>query len=132
MKIKSWHWGVGFLSILFLLSLGSETLSGFAFDHQDTDSILLAPNGQHWFGTDSLGRDVFTRVFYGARVSLFVAIFSSALTMLLGISLGALAGWLGGFTERLLIRTLDVLQAIPSFLLVSLLCLVLHNWLEVV
>lgn len=131
MRIKSWHIGVSFLSILFLLSLGAESLSGYTFDYQDTESILLSPSPQHWFGTDSLGRDVFTRVFYGARISLFVAIFSSTLTMLFGVSIGALAGWFGGYSERLLIRVVDVLQAIPSFLLVSLLCLFLQNWMEI-
>jgi len=131
MKLKPWHLGIGFLGILVLLSIGAESISGFAFDHQDTESILLIPSSQHWFGTDSLGRDVFTRVFYGARVSLFVAIFSSTLTMFLGVFFGAMAGWFGGMSERVLIRSLDVLQSIPSFLLVSVICLFLQNWMEI-
>ncbi len=131
MKIKSWHFGLLFLVALLVLTASAETLSGISFDQQDPNSILLSPNTNHWFGTDSLGRDLFTRVFYGARISLFVAIFSSSLTMLLGVSIGALAGWLGGWRESLLIRSLDVLQAIPSFLLVSLLCLFLQNILNI-
>jgi oligopeptide transport system permease protein len=131
MKIKSWHIGVGFLGLLALLALGAESISGYAFDHQDTESILLSPSLQHWFGTDSLGRDVFTRVFYGARASLFVAIFSSTLTMFLGVFFGAMAGWFGGYSERILIRTLDVLQSIPSFLLVSVICLFLQSGIEI-
>jgi oligopeptide transport system permease protein len=131
MSCKSWHLGLFFLGALVVLSVSAETLTGISFDQQDPDSILLSPNNQHWFGTDSLGRDLFTRVFYGARVSLFVAIFSSTLTMVLGITMGALAGWFGGWSERILIRTLDVLQAIPNFLLVSLLCLYLQNTLDV-
>jgi oligopeptide transport system permease protein len=131
MKIRSWYFGLFFLVVLAVLSVSAESFSGVFFDHQDPDSILLSPSVQHWFGTDSLGRDLFTRVFYGARVSLFVAIFSSSLTMLLGISMGALAGWFGGWTERVLIRTLDVLQAIPSFLSVSLLCLFLQKALDI-
>ncbi|WP_413290634.1 ABC transporter permease [Bdellovibrio sp. HCB337] len=114
-----------------MLSVSVETLTGFAFDFQNTENILQTPNALHWFGTDSLGRDVFTRVFYGARVSLFVALFSSLITMVVGICVGALAGWFGGYPERILIRSVDVLQAIPSFLLVSLLCLFLQSILEI-
>jgi len=130
-KIRSRHVGIVFLLALGLLALFAENISGVHFDHQDTESILLSPGAQHWFGTDSLGRDLFTRVFYGARASLFVAVVSSTLTMLFGITLGALAGWFEGWSERLLIRTLDVLQAIPSFLLVSLLCLFLQGYMNV-
>ncbi|HEY8272352.1 MAG TPA: ABC transporter permease [Pseudobdellovibrionaceae bacterium] len=131
MKLKSQYFGLVLLLVLIILSFSAETLSGISFDQQDPESLLLSPGVPHWFGTDSLGRDLFTRVFHGARVSLFVAVFSSVLTMLLGVSIGALAGWLGGWSEKLLIRVLDVLQAIPSFLLVSLLCIFLQNTLEI-
>lgn len=131
MKIRSGHVGVVFLSVLLLVSLLAEVLSGYSFDHQDSEKMLLFPSPQHWFGTDSLGRDLFTRVFYGARVSLFVALFSSTLTLFLGGFIGGLAGWVGGWSERMLIRALDILQALPSFLLVSILCLFLQSVTEV-
>jgi len=131
MRVKSWHLGVVFLLALAVLAWGAEGISGYRFDQQDSESILLFPGARHWFGTDSLGRDLFTRIFYGARVSLFIALFSSTLTMILGVGLGALAGWAGGRAEAVLIRTLDVLQAIPSFLLVSVLCLWLQSRLEI-
>jgi oligopeptide transport system permease protein len=127
MKLRARHGGIVFLLGLIFLSVFVERLSGVPFDHQDTEKILMSPGAEHWFGTDSLGRDLFTRVFYGARVSLFVAIFSSSLTMFLGILFGALAGWFEGWSERFLIRSLDVLQAVPSFLLVSILCLFLQG-----
>lgn len=131
MKIRSWQLGIIFLAVLTLVAIFVESLTGMTFDHQDPERILMPPGVEHWFGTDSLGRDLFTRVFYGARVSLFVAVFSSSLTMFLGVSAGAFAGWLGGWSERFLIRSLDVLQAIPSFLLVSLLCLFFQGVLPV-
>lgn len=131
MKLSSRHAGFMFLAALIFLAIFAEKITGVSFDHQDTDNILLAPGARHWFGTDSLGRDLFTRVFYGARVSLFVAVFSSSLTMMIGIGMGAMAGWFEGWAERLLIRSLDVLQAIPSFLLVSLLCLFLQGFFDV-
>jgi oligopeptide transport system permease protein len=130
-KLKPRHIGLLFILLLIVLSLGAETLTGIAFDYQDTEHILLSPNARHWFGTDSLGRDLFTRVFYGARISLFVGLFASLLTMVLGITLGSIAGWFGSWGERLLIRGIDVLQAIPSFLLVSIICLLLQNLLTI-
>jgi oligopeptide transport system permease protein len=131
MKIRSQYVGIGFLAALVVLAIFAEQISGVGFDHQNTEDILMSPAAHHWFGTDSLGRDLFTRVFYGARVSLFVAVFSSSLTMFLGVAFGAMAGWFEGAGERALIRCLDVLQAIPSFLLVSLLCLFLQGFFEV-
>jgi oligopeptide transport system permease protein len=131
MKLKAAYFGWFFLAVLIVLSLLAEKMTGYAFDRQDAESILFSPSGHHCFRTNSFGRDVFTRVFYGARVSLFVAIFSSFLTMLLGVTFGSLAGWFEGFVEQVLIRSIDVLQAIPSFLLISLLCLFLQTTLDV-
>lgn len=131
MKLKAAYFGWSFLGLLILISLSVESLTGIPFDRQNTEEILQSPGVQHWFGTDSLGRDVFTRVFYGARVSLFVAVFASLLTMFIGVTIGGLAGWFEGEAERVLIRSLDVLQAIPSFLLVSLLCLFFQSVLDV-
>ncbi|MGZ3747868.1 MAG: ABC transporter permease [Pseudobdellovibrionaceae bacterium] len=131
MKITARHVGLLFLAVLIVLSLSAETISGISFDQQDPENLLLSPSLYHWFGTDSLGRDLFTRVFYGARVSLFIAFFSSSLSMLLGLSVGAVVGWLGGWGEKFFMRSLDVLQAVPSFLLVSLLCIFLQNILSI-
>jgi oligopeptide transport system permease protein len=123
MKIRWSYVGGAFLLLVILLSIFAENLTGFLYNFQNADALLLKPSFQHWFGTDSLGRDVFTRIFYGARVSLFIAIVSSVLTMGLGISVGLSAGWWEGRTGDFLIRAIDVLQSIPSFLSVSLLCL---------
>jgi peptide/nickel transport system permease protein len=78
------------------------------------------PGAAHWFGTDNFGRDVFSRILWGTRVALIVAIGSSALSTLLGIVLGSLSGYHGGLTDTLMSRTFDVFLLIPTFFLVLL------------
>ncbi|MDY6052193.1 MAG: ABC transporter permease [Rothia sp. (in: high G+C Gram-positive bacteria)] len=82
-----------------------------------TDAALLAPSSQHWFGTDSVGRDLYTRVVYGARHSLLGALIAVAVGLVVGTILGVLAGTLKGATDTVLMRLVDVLLSIPSLLL---------------
>jgi oligopeptide transport system permease protein len=117
----------GFLAVLGVITAFAEQISGLAFNGQNAELILLPPSAQHFFGTDSLGRDLFTRVFVGARSSLLIAAASSVLTLSLGVLIGTVAGWVGGGKDRWLLRSVDVLQSIPSFLMVSLLCLFFQN-----
>lgn len=78
---------------------------------------LQPPNGNFWFGTDELGRDLFSRVMYGARQSLPIAVAVIAVAVVVGTTLGALAGYLGGWVDTLVMRTADVLMAFPALLL---------------
>jgi ABC-type dipeptide/oligopeptide/nickel transport system permease subunit len=75
------------------------------------------PSADHWFGTDRIGRDVFSRVVYGARVSLRIGILASALSLTVGVLLGAVAGFFGGWVDNLLMRLTDVFLAIPYIVL---------------
>lgn len=79
--------------------------------------ILKPPSKQHWFGTDNLGRDIFIRIIYGARISLKVGIISVGIAVVLGGSLGAIAGYYGGKLENIIMRIMDIFLAIPSILL---------------
>jgi len=79
--------------------------------------VLLDPSQSHWFGTDELGRDVFSRVVYGARLSLLEGVASVALAMVVGVPLGVLAGYAGGVADALLMRAIDILMAFPGVLL---------------
>lgn len=123
MKKITWAFAVTVLAV--------EVLAVFVFSiffsangiEQNVDAILLPPSSSHWFGTDSLGRDLFARVLMGGRVSLVVGLVCSVLTFLLGFSYGAIAGGVEGWTDRALMRFCDILLAIPSFILVSVLCL---------
>ncbi len=81
------------------------------------DERLLPPSTQHFFGTDASGRDVFSRVVYGSRVSLRVAFVVSAIAVTLGVTLGAAAGYLGGLVDEILMRITDIFLAFPALIL---------------
>ncbi len=84
----------------------------------DVDAILLPPGPDHLFGTDELGRDVLSRMIYGARVSLEVGIVSAGIATLVGVLLGALAGYYGGWVEALIMRFVDIMLCFPTFFLI--------------
>jgi peptide/nickel transport system permease protein len=75
------------------------------------------PSSEHWFGVDLLGRDLFSRIVYGARVSLLIGVVSVSIGLTIGLILGAIAGYLGGFIDSSIMRVMDVMLAIPGLLL---------------
>lgn len=85
------------------------------------------PSGAHWFGTDQLGRDLFSRVLYGGQVSLLVGIVSTAVAVVIGVIYGAVAGYAGGKLDDLLMRFVDILFALPFLVLVILFALVVDK-----
>ncbi|MDY5100193.1 MAG: ABC transporter permease, partial [Oscillospiraceae bacterium] len=82
-------------------------------------------NAQHWFGTDKFGRDIFTRVAYGARISMTIGFSAAAINLIIGIIYGGIAGYTGGRTDLLMMRFVDILYAIPSTMYVILIMVVL-------
>ncbi len=78
---------------------------------------LQAPNAEHWFGTDEMGRDLFWRVLYGSRYSLSIGFVAVAVSLVLGVPLGAIAGYYGGRIETIIMRVTDIFSAIPSILM---------------
>ena len=91
-----------------------------AFDPRaiDLERITMPPSATHWFGTDDLGRDVFSRVVHGARLSLQVGLLATAISLALGVALGAVAGYAGGWLDAALMRLTDMFLAMPAPLLV--------------
>jgi peptide/nickel transport system permease protein len=80
-------------------------------------SILAGPSGAHWFGTDELGRDVFSRVLFGARITLPLAVILVIVAMLIGAALGGIAGFFGGWVDNLIMRLADLVFAFPGIIL---------------
>lgn len=109
--------GAGLLAILVLVSLAAPLLSTHGPLDQDLGSVLHAPSAQHWFGTDELGRDVFSRVLHGGRVGLGVTAVAAVIAALIGLILGLAGALFGGWVDTLASRLADVQLAIPTIVL---------------
>ncbi|TMK32223.1 MAG: ABC transporter permease, partial [Actinobacteria bacterium] len=119
--------GVAFIAILLLLAITAPLIARFVVHHgpnelnQDlTNEIGLpavGPSGNYWFGVDTLGRDVFVRTIYGARTSLTVAFFATGLAVGIGIIMGTLAGFFGGWVDTGVSRAIDIVLSLPILLL---------------
>jgi peptide/nickel transport system permease protein len=104
---------VWFILLLTLAAMLAPLLAPHAVDAVDLANRRGAPSFAHWFGTDELGRDVFTRVLHGARVSLAIGVISAAVSVLIGTAVGATAGTLRGWTDDLLMRATDAMLVVP-------------------
>jgi peptide/nickel transport system permease protein len=101
------------LSAIFLLALGAEFVAPYSYAKQFRDAPAATPSATHLFGTDALGRDEFSRLLYGTRVSLLLAPAAALLSTLLAGILGGLAGFFGGWWERTILASADLLTALP-------------------
>ena len=117
--------GVLFLATLMLLALLARWVLPFDALAQDFSATLQGPSRVHWFGTDELGRDLLARVVYGARTSLLTAAGAVAIAALIGVPIGLVAGFFGGWRDALLMRIVDVLLSLPGILLAMALIAVL-------
>jgi peptide/nickel transport system permease protein len=105
------------ISIVCVCALVPGLLSSFDPNQIDLPRALAAPSGAHWLGTDEYGRDILTRIVYGARVSLPVGVLVAVASAALGGALGLLAGYLGGWIDEALMRLTDVFLSVPFILL---------------
>jgi len=113
--------------VIIIISCSLASLSPYDAEKSDLSSILVSPSWQHPFGTDPLGRDMLTRVLYGGRISLFVGITVVIITLLIGIPVGAIAGYFGGWVDDLLMRIIDASLALPSLMILILLSAILRE-----
>ncbi len=105
------------IALFILAAIFAPLLTPYSFDEMDLLNRLAPPSGEHLLGTDEAGRDVFTRMLYGARISLLVGIVPTVISMLAGAVLGIIAGYNGGKTDAVIMRLADIMLAFPSMFL---------------
>jgi oligopeptide transport system permease protein len=127
------------LAVIAMMAILAPLLSQYPYEATDYGTISCAPDwwpgtdalcragGTHWFGTDSIGRDLFVRVLYGARVSLAVGLVATLVSLVIGVAYGAAAGYLGGRIDAVMMRFVDVLYSLPFIFFVIILMVVFHR-----
>jgi len=131
--------GMIILGIVALMAIFAPLLSQYSFESQDWNVVSCSPDwwpdqtvicnagGTHWFGTDSVGRDLFIRVLYGARVSLAVGLVATLVSLAIGVLYGAVAGYVGGALDEIMMRLVDVLYSLPFIFFVIILMVIFHR-----
>lgn len=117
-------WGMAIVIVMTALAVIGPLFSPYTYDEQNFAMANAWPSAAHWFGTDPLGRDLFVRVLYGARISLSIGLVASLINVCIGVLYGGIAGLAGGRTERIMMHIVDVLYSIPMLLYVILLMVV--------
>jgi oligopeptide transport system permease protein len=109
--------------LIATMALLGPAMSPYAEDTLDWKHLAMAPGLQasHWFGTDRLGRDLFVRTLHGVRISLLIALLASAVSLVIGVTWGAIAGYVGGRTDEWMMRFVDVLYSLPYLFIVIIL-----------
>lgn len=106
------------IAIVLLLALFAPIVAPYDPDSIDIKAILLGPSSSHLMGTDGLGRDVWSRMLFGARISLMVGILAVGISTIIGIVLGAISGYFRGWVDVVIMRSVDVMLSIPTFFLI--------------
>lgn len=109
--------GLAVVILLIICAIFPEQLAPYHYDAQNYSEAFLLPSRAHPMGTDNFGRDILSRIIYGARISVLIGLISVSLAALFGVLLGSLAAFYGGSVDNAIMRGLDVLSALPSFLL---------------
>lgn len=119
--------GLFILILLLILAFVGPIISGFSYSEQDYTKINTLPNSTNWFGTDELGRDLFTRVCYGIRYSLLIGILAAAIDFIMGVTYGGIAGMASVRVDSIMMRIAEVVYSIPYMLVVILISVTFSN-----
>ncbi len=111
--------------LIVLTALFAPVISPYEYDRTDFPNALRSPDSTHLMGTDQEGRDLLSRVIYGSRISIAVALGTAAMALVIGTFLGAVSGYVGGKIDEVIMRTVDIFYAVPDLLLIVLLTLVI-------
>ena len=109
------------LALLTLACIAGPWVSAHGYADQNLDNTFAPPGAAHWLGTDQLGRDLLVRVLYGGRISLGVGLCATVVALTIGVAYGAIAGWIGGRTDVVMMRLVDIIYALPFTIFVILL-----------
>lgn len=119
--------GIFCIVVMAVISILAPILSQYSYSNQNLSMVNAGPSSEHWFGTDSLGRDLWVRIWYGVRVSLAVGVFGSILPSVIGIMIGGISGYFGGIIDMFIMRFVDILVCIPNIIYVILISLYLGS-----
>lgn len=117
--------GLIIIVCLIVVAILGPIFSSHTYDEQNLMMTNSPPSWEHWFGTDNLGRDIFIRVLYGARISLAIGIVASLLNLFIGVIYGGITGFCGGKIDRIMMNIVDILYSVPTLLYVILLMVIL-------
>jgi oligopeptide transport system permease protein len=124
-KNKLAMFGIVLLSLLVFFAIFGPYMTEYDYAKNDLMNTNKPPSSEHWFGTDDLGRDVFTRTWEGARISLSIGVLAALIDFTIGVLWGGISGFKGGRVDEFMMRTADILYGVPYLLLVILLMVVL-------
>ena len=116
--------GMAVVLFLIVVAIFTPWLTPYGYEEQNLDLGATAPSWAHWFGTDVFGRDLLTRVMYGGRISLAVGLIATSVALVIGVTWGTIAGYIGGRTDIIMMRTVDALYALPFIIFIILLMVV--------
>ncbi len=119
--------GLVVVCLLILIAIFAPLIAPYNYSAQDYTAMKQAPSAAHWFGTDAYGRDLFSRVIYGTRYSLLIALFCTIAALLSGGVLGIIAGYFGGIVDTIIMRIMDIFQSIPMIMMAICIVAVLGN-----
>lgn len=116
--------GCYILLFMLIIAIFTPLLAPYSYESQNLDLGASPPSSQHWLGTDVLGRDQLTRIMYGSRISLMVGFIATAVALCIGVLWGTIAGFIGGRTDAIMMRIVDVLYALPFTIFIILLTVI--------
>lgn len=116
-KNKLAMFGLVIIIILVLTAIFADLIAPYGYETNNLENQFAKPSKEHLFGTDELGRDIFSRIVYGSRISLQVGFISVGIALILGVLIGSIAGFYGGKVDMILMRFIDILQALPDILM---------------
>ncbi|PIE39504.1 MAG: peptide ABC transporter permease [Gammaproteobacteria bacterium] len=116
--------GLGILTLFIIIALITPWIAPYGYEEQNLDLGASGPSAAHWLGTDVFGRDLLTQIMYGGRISLAVGFLATTVALIIGVTWGAIAGYVGGRVDAIMMRLVDIIYALPFMIFVILLMVV--------